>query len=121
MTEKRILIVEDDFDNTALVRVLLERENFDVLAARDGEMGLDVARTAHPDLIVLDLDMPKLDGWGVLQQLKGDKKTQHIPIVVVTAHLMYDERKKVFDAGGAGYLQKPFSISDLVAEIRRWV
>lgn len=121
MAEKRILIVEDDVDNTMLVRVLLEREKYQVLSAQDGELGLNIARETPLDLIVLDLDMPKVDGWEVIEQLKANQQTQHIPIVVVTAHLMNDERSRVFDAGGDSYVQKPFGIHELVEEIRRLI
>ncbi len=121
MANKRILIVEDDFDNTTLLRLLLERENYDVLTAANGEIGLSVTRREHPDLIVLDLDMPVMDGWMMIEKLKQDVGTKDIPIVIVTAHLLPDERFKAFDAGCDGYILKPFQVRDLVAEIKRFI
>ncbi len=119
MSNKRILIVEDDFDNTTLVRLLLERERFDVISASNGQQGLDLVQETQPDLIVLDLDMPVMDGWGMLKELQSKTVTQDIPIVIVTAHLMPDERGKVFKAGGQGYVLKPYHAHDLVSEIMR--
>lgn len=119
MTNKKILIVEDDLDNTILVRMLLEREDFDVLSAENGQKGFDLAKKESLDLIILDLDMPVVDGWKMLEQLQADPQTKAIPVVVVTAHLLPDERNQVYDAGGAGYVLKPFQASELVAEIKR--
>jgi len=119
MANKRILIVEDDFDNTTLVRLLLEREGFDVFTADNGEKGLAVTKSEQPDLIVLDLDMPVMDGWRMIEKIKEDKGTRDIPIVVVTAHLLHDERFKAFDAGCEGYVSKPFQVRELVAEVKR--
>ncbi len=119
MANKRILVVEDDFDNTTLVRLVLERESFDVLTADNGEIGIKVTYKERPNLIVLDLDMPVMDGWQMIDKLKEDKRTREIPIVVVTAHLFHDERFKAFDAGCDGYVLKPFQVGDLIAEIKR--
>ncbi len=119
MNNKRILIVEDDYDNTTLVRMLLEKQNFEVIAAQNGEMGFEITKKDSPDLIILDLDMPVVDGWKMLEQLQDDHTTKDIPVVVVTAHLLPDERNKAFDAGGVGYVLKPFQVNDLLAEIKR--
>ena len=114
-----ILIVEDNFDNLTLVRILLEREGYQVITAFDGEEGLKVARREKPDLIALDLDMPVMDGWELLRQAKGDPDIQDIPIVVVTAHLMPGERNRVIEAGGVGYVSKPFKVRELANEIQK--
>ena len=115
----KILIVEDNFDNLTLVRLLLEREGYQVLVALDGEEGLNLARSEKPDLIALDLDMPIMDGWELMSQAKSDPDLQDIPIVVVTAHLMPGERNRVLKAGGAGYVSKPFKVRELVSEIQK--
>jgi CheY-like chemotaxis protein len=116
---KRILIVEDDFDNTTLIRLLLERQHHQVITARNGQEGLEAIRAKAPDLVVLDLDMPVMDGWGMLAALQIEAAPMHIPIVVVTAHLLPDERSRVFEAGGIGYVLKPFRPQTLIAEIER--
>ena len=114
----RILIVEDNFDNLTLVRLVLEREGFEVITAFDGVEGLNAAREGKPDLIALDFDMPIMDGWEFMRRAKTDPDIQDIPVVVVTAHLMPGERNRVIEAGGAGYVPKPFKVKDLVNEIR---
>lgn len=115
----KILIVEDNFDNMTLVRLLLEREEYQVLLANDGQEGLDVARQEPPDLIALDLDMPVMDGWEFIRKAKADPNIQDIPIVVVTAHLLPGERNRVLKEGCAGYVSKPFKVKDLIGEIQR--
>jgi len=118
MRKRTILIVEDDPDNSSLMRLLLEVENYKVISAIDGKRGFDMAQRDYPDLIILDLDMPVLDGWGVIEKLKQNDQTKDIPVVVVTAHLMPNEREKVLRAGGNGYVSKPFKVRDLIAEIK---
>jgi len=118
MMKQSVLIIEDDLDNSQLMRLLLEVEDFEVLSAIDGEQGLKIAQQHQPDLIILDLDMPILDGWGVIEALKQVDQTKEIPIIVVTAHLMPHEREKVLAAGGSGYVSKPFKVRELVAEIK---
>lgn len=115
----KILIVEDNFDNLTLARLLLEREGYQVVMALDGEEGLNLSRSEKPDLIVLDLDIPIVDGWELLRRAKSDPDIQNIPVVVVTAHLMPGERNRVLKAGGAGYVSKPFKVRELVNEIEK--
>ena len=115
----KILIVEDNFDNLTLVRLLLEKEGYDVVVAFNGSEGLKMACSEKPDLIALDLDMPVMDGWDFLRQAKSDPDLQDIPIVVVTAHLLPGERNRVLKAGGAGYVSKPFKVRELANEIQR--
>lgn len=115
----KILIVEDNFDNLTLVRLLLEREGYQVITASDGAVGLELACSERPDLIALDLDMPVMDGWEFLRYAKSDPDIQSIPIVVVTAHLLPGERNRVLDAGGSGYVSKPFKVKELINEIQK--
>ena len=116
---KKILIVEDNFDNLMLIRLLLEREGYQVISAFDGKAGYELACQEKPDLIALDLDMPIMDGWEFLKLVKSDPDVRDIPVVVVTAHLQPGERHRVFQAGGAGYVSKPFSVQHLVNEIKK--
>ena len=119
MPMARILIIEDNVDNMSLMRILMERENYQVITAYDGRDGLQVIREQHPDLILLDLDMPVVDGWGVIDQVKADPALQNIPIVVVSAHFLPGDDRRVFEAGCAAFVAKPFKILDLMDEIRR--
>jgi two-component system cell cycle response regulator DivK len=118
MKTSKILIVEDNFDNSQLVQLLLEREKFEVFAAVNGKEGLEVARREHPDLIVLDLDMPVLSGWDMLKQLKDDPAIRDTRVVVVTAHLLPGERDKAVATGAEGYVSKPFTVHELISEIK---
>ena len=119
MTMQKILIVEDNFDNMNLIRLLLEGKGFEVFSALDGRIGLSTARETPPDLILLDLDMPIMDGWSFIRAAKADPTLQDIPIVVVTAHLLPGERNRVLEAGCAGYVSKPFRVNELMSEIER--
>ena len=106
-----ILIADDYDDNRELLRVLLTPK-YDVEEANNGLVCLEMAREQQPDLIMVDLSMPGLDGWGLLLELKGDVKTAKIPCVAVTAHGESD-RQRALAAGFDGYLSKPFRSSEL--------
>jgi two-component system, cell cycle response regulator DivK len=110
MGKGTILIVEDNIDNLDLVRFLLEQDGFDVIQARDGRSGIEVAHTGQPDLILLDMGIPEVDGWNVARQLKEDPETNHICIVALTAHILPGERKKALEAGCDGFISKPLDI-----------
>jgi CheY-like chemotaxis protein len=118
MKTPKILIVEDNFDNSQLVQLLLEREKFKISTAVNGKEGLEVARREHPDLIVLDLDMPVMSGWDMLQQLKADPAIRDTRVVVVTAHLLPGERDRAVEANADGFVSKPFTVNELVSEIK---
>ncbi|MBN1669160.1 MAG: response regulator [Anaerolineales bacterium] len=119
MPADKVLIVEDNADNLALLRMLLEREQYQVLVAYDGRAGLETTRSQKPDLILLDLDMPIIDGWEMIRQLKSDPDLQSTRIVVVTAHLLPGERHRVLNLGCDGYVSKPFKLHELLSEVQR--
>jgi two-component system cell cycle response regulator DivK len=110
MTKARILIVEDNMDNYELVRYVLEREGYDVFLAVNGRDGVDAARAQKPDLILMDLGMPEMDGWKATQELKADNETRSIPLYALTAHTLPHERKRAIEAGCDGYLSKPIQM-----------
>ena len=117
MGASRILVIEDNEDNLSLMRLLLERANYTVLMASNGFLGLETARSERPDLILLDLAMPEMDGWEVARQIKSDITTRDIPIIVVTAHALPKDRERAVDAGCDAFIVKPFSVSKLIGEI----
>jgi two-component system cell cycle response regulator DivK len=119
MRKAKIIVVEDNIDNQNLLRLLLEREGFQVATAINGREGLEMIRQEQPELIVLDLSMPIVDGWELIKHVKADPKIGSIPIVVVTAYLQPGEKIRVFEAGCNGYVFKPFKVSDLMDEIER--
>jgi two-component system cell cycle response regulator DivK len=103
-----ILIADDHDDNRELLQVLLLGAGYDVLEAKDGSECLAIAREQPPDLIVIDLSMPVLDGWGVFRELRADQRTKAIPCMAVTAHADLD-RSQALAAGFSAYVSKPFS------------
>ncbi len=107
MSKGRILIVEDNMDNYELVRFILERAGYDVFLAVNGRDGVDAARAQKPDLILMDLGMPEMDGWIATEKLKSDAATRSIPLYALTAHTLPHERKRALQAGCDGYLSKP--------------
>ncbi|MBV9774412.1 MAG: response regulator [Gemmatimonadetes bacterium] len=116
-----ILLVEDNEDNRTVYRVILEHYGYRVLEARDGEDGIRQAREARPDLILMDISIPIIDGWEATRTLKDDPGTAHIPIVALTAHALAADRTRALEAGCDGYLAKPVEPRKVVAEVRRWL
>ena len=103
-----ILIADDHDDNRELLRLLLSGAGYEVREARDGSECLALAREQPPDLIMIDLSMPVLDGWGVFRELKADQRTRTIPCMAVTAHAELD-RTEALETGFSAYVSKPFS------------
>jgi two-component system cell cycle response regulator DivK len=113
-----ILIVDDYADNRELLRLMLEGLGHKVCEAEDGHAGLLMARAEIPDLILVDLSMPRLDGWGLLRELREDVHTRHVPCVAVTASAG-GERESVLEQGFDAYLPKPFRRAELVEMVER--
>ena len=111
-----ILIADDHDDNRELLQLLLASAGYEVLEARDGRECLAIAREAPPDLILVDLSMPVLDGWGVFAELKADQRTKTIPCLAVTAHAELD-RNEALETGFSAYISKPFSGDHLLQTI----
>ena len=112
MTPK-VLVIDDEAPIRLLCRVNLEAEHIDVLEAEDGPEGLELAKSEHPDVILLDVMMPGLDGWEVLQRLLEDDKTREIPIVFLTARAELRDRARGLELGGVDYVTKPFNPTEL--------
>jgi two-component system cell cycle response regulator DivK len=121
MAKPRILIVEDDDDTQGMVRFLLEYKGYEVLLAKDGKQGLEVANREKPDLILLDLAMPEMDGWSVAHKLKGDPATKAIPVIAVTAYTMSSDRRMALSAGCDGFIGKPMNVPEFIAEIEKFL
>jgi DNA-binding response OmpR family regulator len=122
----KVLIVDDEAPIRLLCRVNLEAEGMEVIEASDGQRGVESARRELPDVILLDVIMPRLDGWGVAQQLVGDELTKKIPIIFLTARAEVRDRARGLDIGGIEYVTKPFNplelaplIESLLERIRR--
>lgn len=118
MNKKRILIVDDEEDMRYAVKMQLEANGYEVLTAKDGQEGLTFARKEMPDLIILDLMLPKLDGYQVCRMLKFDNKYKNIPIVIFTARAQSDDEELGYQVGADAYVAKPFDPKRLLGKIK---
>src|SRR5436309_4947608 len=116
--EVRVLVIDDESPIRLLCRVNLEAEGIEVLEAADGPSGLDKARVEIPDVVLLDVMMPGLDGWQVAEELLDDDRTSEIPIVFLTARAELRDRARGLDLGGVDYVTKPFNPVDLAPLVR---
>ena len=114
MSKGRILVVEDNMDNYELVRFVLERAGFDVFLAVNGRDGVAAARLQKPDLILMDLSMPEMDGWIATEKIKTDTATKEIPLYAVTAHTLPRDRFRAMQAGCDGYISKPIHVESFL-------
>jgi two-component system cell cycle response regulator DivK len=119
MSRKKVLLVEDNEFNRKIVRDLLARQPYDLLEAHDGEAGLAAARRDKPDVIVMDIQLPKLSGLDATRAIRAEPETAKIPIIVVTSFALSGDDKKAMDAGASAYLAKPYSPRQLLETIRR--
>jgi len=118
MSNKTILNVEDNEYNLKIVRQLLSRTSYRLIEAVDGEQGVATAHNELPDLILMDIQLPKLSGLEATRQLRADPKTAHIPIIVITSFALSGDSEKAKDAGASAYLAKPYSPRELLQMIR---
>jgi two-component system cell cycle response regulator DivK len=119
MQNKTVLIVEDQLETLAIHALYLEHHGYRVLRAEDGEKGLSTALEHRPDLILMDLSIPKLDGFGATQALKRDPRTGHIPVVAMTAHAFGSVGKRALAAGCDGFLAKPLEPRRVLREVQQ--
>jgi len=117
MIKKRILLIEDEVDMVYALTLHLEAMHYEVLSATDGQIGLDMARKEKPDLIILDLMLPKIDGYRVCRMLKFDEKYKKIPIIMFTARVQEHDKKLGQEVGADAYITKPFDAQVLLNKI----
>ncbi len=118
---RRILVVDDEVQLVEMLKMRLEAEGYEVSTASDGEEALGKAKDLKPDLIVLDIMMPKMDGFEVLRRLRADLETQHTPVVMLTAKGDTETMFKTHDLGSTDYFIKPFDTKELLDFIKRYV
>ena len=118
---KRILVIEDQEDNRRILHYLLRSAQYEVIEAVTGEEGVDLAERERPDLILMDIQLPGLDGYEATRRIKGNAALRHIPIIVVTSYALSGDDVKAFAAGCDAYVTKPFSPRQLLATIREYV
>ena len=117
MTKTRVLVVDDEAPIRLLCRVNLEAEGMEVLEAADGVSGFETARSEQPDVVLLDVMMPGLDGWQVAERLIDDEVTKHIPLIFLTARAELRDRARGLELGGVDYITKPFNPVELASVV----
>jgi two-component system cell cycle response regulator DivK len=118
MSKARILYIEDDPGNRMLVRRILEAEGFSIMEATDGPAGLEIAAQMHPDLILLDINLPEIDGYDLAKRFRDTPGLQRVPILAITANVMKGDRERTLEAGCDGYIQKPIDVDQLPEQVK---
>ena len=119
MARPQVLVVEDSPGIRRLIEVCLRPIDVDLRVAEDGPTGLEAARRTHPDLLVLDIGLPEMDGWEVLRHLRSDEATAELPVLVLTAHAEEESRRRATEGGADGFVTKPFQPDDFRREVDR--
>lgn len=119
--KKRILYVEDNEQNMYLVRFILEKHGYEVASALDGQEGIELAAKILPDLILLDIQLPRMDGYAVAQSMRGNPDLASTPIVAVTSYAMVGDRDKALAAGCTGYIEKPINPDTFIAQMEQYL
>jgi two-component system cell cycle response regulator DivK len=119
--KKRILIVEDQEDNRKILRDLLSSVGYDLVEATTGEEGVAMAETARPDLILMDIQLPGLDGYETTRRIKANPALRHIPVIAVTSYALSGDDVKAREAGCDAYVTKPYSPRALLAKVREYL
>ncbi len=117
----KILYIEDNEDNIYMLSRRLKRKNFDVIIATDGEEGVEKAKSDKPNLILMDLSLPKMDGWTATKIIKENDETKHIPIIALSAHAMEEHKASAIESGCDDYDTKPVDFKRLLAKIEHYI
>jgi CheY-like chemotaxis protein len=117
----KILVADDNMASRELIREVLELSGYEVMEAADGEAALERARAGLPDLVLVDIQMPRLDGYGVLREVRADARLSSVRVVALTAFAMQGDRDRAMEAGFDGYITKPVEITALRKEIRKFL
>jgi len=118
---KRILVVEDNETNMYLIKFMLEKSGYEVIEAREGAVGVELAVKEKPDLILMDLQLPDIDGLEATKRIRASKANGEIPIVAITSFAMAGDREKALAAGCTGYIEKPINPETFMAEIEKYL
>ena len=122
MTENlKILYVEDNPENRLLVRRILLAEDFDVIEAGDAYQAMKIIETTKPDLILMDINLPEVDGYTLTARMKENPRLSQVPIIALTANVMKGDRERILDSGCDGYIQKPIDVDALPVQIREFL
>jgi two-component system, cell cycle response regulator DivK len=118
---KKLLIIEDNEQNFYLMRFLLEKNGYEIIGADNGKTGIDMALNHKPDAILLDIQLPEMDGYAVAAELRKHNELEGVPIIAVTSYAMVGDREKALESGATGYIEKPINPDTFVAEISQYL
>jgi CheY-like chemotaxis protein len=121
MSKGRILVVEDNLDNMTLITDVLQSLGYETILARDGEEGVRAVSAERPDVVLMDLSLPKMDGWTATRTIKADPDVAHIPVIALTAHAMVGDRERALEAGCDDYLTKPLNLRELAQKLAQFI
>jgi len=121
MVAKRVLVVDDNMDTYELVRFILEKNGYETFVALNGLEGVNAAIKQKPDLIILDMAMPEMDGWTAASKIKSDEQIGSIPVIALTAHALPGDRQRAIDAGCDEYITKPMDLIELVDTVNKYL
>ena len=121
MSKGHILVVEDNMDTYELVRFILKKNGYETFLAVNGRDGVNAAIKQTPNLIIMDLSMPQMDGWTAIGLIKKDERTLSIPLLALTAHALPGDRQRAMDAGADEYITKPMDLDNLVKSVDHWI
>ena len=119
--QKKVLVIEDNSQNLYLITFILEKNGYTVVSARNGPEGIEVARQQNPELILLDIQLPVMNGYEVAQRLRQTKESKSIPIVAVTSYAMVGDREKALESGCTGYIEKPINPATFIHDIEAYL
>lgn len=117
----RILVIEDNEENLEALKRRLERRGFEVLSAADGKIGVELAKAERPDIILMDMNMPEIDGWEATRQIKAVPTLERVAVIALTAHAMSGDRERAIEAGCSDYHTKPIDFPKLLAQIEAFL
>ena len=117
----RVLVIEDNEQNLYLITFILEHHGYEVIQARDGESGIVLAKEMKPDVILLDIQLPEMDGYAVATRLKAESDFADVPVIAVTSYAMVGDREKALEAGCTGYIEKPINPDTVIADVEKYL
>ena len=118
---KRILVVEDNENNLYLIRFLLEKNGYEVIEAQTGEIGIELASNEKPDLILMDIQLPDINGYEVTKKIREREKGSETPIIALTSYAMVGDKEKALKAGCTGYIEKPINPVTIISQIEEYI
>lgn len=117
----RVLVIEDNEQNLYLMRFLLEKHGYAVVEAKDGRKGIEMAKEANPHIILLDIQLPEMDGYSVARELRRSREYDHIPIIAVSSYAMVGDREKALEAGVNDYIEKPIDPDTFIEQVKKFI